>query len=76
MDKFQFERVGYFSVDPDSTEGKVKKTEVVVFLFNEIFQILYNSKSGLSLNCNLIIMFSVQLVFNRTVTLKEDPGKV
>uniref|UniRef100_A0A8C9B0I9 Glutamine--tRNA ligase n=1 Tax=Prolemur simus TaxID=1328070 RepID=A0A8C9B0I9_PROSS len=38
FDKFQFERLGYFSVDPDSHQG--------------------------------------QLVFNRTVTLKEDPGKV
>ncbi|XP_073086676.1 glutamine--tRNA ligase isoform X4 [Manis javanica] len=38
FDKFQFERLGYFSVDPDSLQG--------------------------------------QLVFNRTVTLKEDPGKV
>lgn len=38
FDKFQFERLGYFSVDPDSRPGK--------------------------------------LVFNRTVTLKEDPGKV
>uniref|UniRef100_A0A8C4TN82 Glutamine--tRNA ligase n=1 Tax=Erpetoichthys calabaricus TaxID=27687 RepID=A0A8C4TN82_ERPCA len=38
FDKFQFERVGYFSVDPDSTSHK--------------------------------------LVFNRTVTLKEDPGKI
>ncbi|XP_006036689.1 glutamine--tRNA ligase [Alligator sinensis] len=37
FDRFQFERLGYFSVDPDSTEEKV--------------------------------------VFNRTVTLKEDPGK-
>uniref|UniRef100_A0A8C0G1S4 glutamine--tRNA ligase n=1 Tax=Bubo bubo TaxID=30461 RepID=A0A8C0G1S4_BUBBB len=37
FDKFQFERLGYFSVDPDSEEGK--------------------------------------MVFNRTVTLKEDPGK-
>ncbi|XP_061474819.1 glutamine--tRNA ligase [Rhineura floridana] len=36
--KFQFERLGYFSVDPDSTDAK--------------------------------------LVFNQTVTLKEDPGKV
>ncbi|KAI8772081.1 glutamine--tRNA ligase [Biomphalaria glabrata] len=36
-DKFQFERSGYFSVDPDSTKGK--------------------------------------LVFNRTVTLKENSGK-
>ncbi|XP_006873679.1 PREDICTED: glutamine--tRNA ligase isoform X2 [Chrysochloris asiatica] len=38
FDKFQFERLGYFSVDPDSHQG--------------------------------------QLVFNRTVTLKEDPGKM
>ncbi|KAM9272190.1 glutamine--tRNA ligase [Cariama cristata] len=37
FEKFQFERLGYFSVDPDSKEGK--------------------------------------MVFNRTVTLKEDPGK-
>ena len=36
-DKFQFERVGFFSVDPDATGEK--------------------------------------LVFNRTVTLKEDTGK-
>ncbi|XP_319458.4 probable glutamine--tRNA ligase [Anopheles gambiae] len=36
-DKYQFERIGYFSVDPDSRNG--------------------------------------QLVFNRTVTLKEDTGK-
>ncbi|KAM4563872.1 glutamine--tRNA ligase [Odontesthes bonariensis] len=38
LDKFQFERVGYFSLDPDSTANK--------------------------------------LIFNRTVTLKEDPGKI
>uniref|UniRef100_A0A3P8X3B2 glutamine--tRNA ligase n=1 Tax=Cynoglossus semilaevis TaxID=244447 RepID=A0A3P8X3B2_CYNSE len=38
LDKFQFERLGYFSVDPDSTADK--------------------------------------MVFNRTVTLKEDPGKI
>lgn len=38
LDQFQFERVGYFSLDPDSTADK--------------------------------------LVFNRTVTLKEDPGKI
>ncbi|XP_020369493.1 glutamine--tRNA ligase isoform X1 [Rhincodon typus] len=38
FDKFQFERVGYFSVDLDSTDQK--------------------------------------LVFNRTVMLKEDPGKI
>uniref|UniRef100_A0A4W4DNB8 Glutamine--tRNA ligase n=1 Tax=Electrophorus electricus TaxID=8005 RepID=A0A4W4DNB8_ELEEL len=38
FDKFQFEREGYFSVDPDSTTEK--------------------------------------LVFNRTVMLKEDPGKI
>lgn len=38
FERFQFERVGYFSVDPDSTEDKI--------------------------------------IFNRTVTLKEDPGKI
>ncbi|KAF7695069.1 glutamine--tRNA ligase [Silurus meridionalis] len=38
FDKFQFERVGYFSLDPDTTADK--------------------------------------LIFNRTVTLKEDPGKI
>lgn len=38
FDKFQFERSGFFSVDPDSVEGA--------------------------------------LVFNRTVNLKEDSGKI
>ena len=38
FDKFQFERIGFFSVDPDSVPGQ-------------------------------------QLVFNRTVSLKEDTGK-
>ncbi|CAK9807281.1 Probable glutamine--tRNA ligase [Anthophora plagiata] len=38
FDKFQFERIGFFSVDPDTRPGK--------------------------------------LVFNKTVTLKEDPGKI
>ncbi|XP_078343273.1 glutamine--tRNA ligase-like isoform X2 [Oculina patagonica] len=37
-DKFQFERIGFFSVDPDSSKQK--------------------------------------LVFNRTISLKEDPGKL
>lgn len=37
-DKFQFERIGFFSVDPDSCKSK--------------------------------------LVFNRTISLKEDPGKL
>lgn len=27
FDKFQFERLGYFSVDPDSEEGKVSPGE-------------------------------------------------
>ncbi|KAL3851861.1 hypothetical protein ACJMK2_015562 [Sinanodonta woodiana] len=37
LDKFQFERLGFFSIDPDTTPDKI--------------------------------------IFNRTVTLKEDPGK-
>ena len=27
LDKFQFERIGYFSVDPESTKDKVKRKE-------------------------------------------------
>ena len=33
FDKFQFERIGYFSVDPDSTEDMVRPT----FFFKLIF---------------------------------------
>lgn len=33
-------------------------------------------KQSLSLTCLTWIFFSWQLVFNRTVTLKEDPGKI
>lgn len=76
LDKFQFERVGYFSLDPDSTEEKVKKKKVRLSLFHERFSVLFQFKGQLSLNCNFIHVFSLQLVFNRTVTLKEDPGKV
>lgn len=32
FDKFQFERLGYFSVDPDSEEGKVSPGEGAVGL--------------------------------------------
>lgn len=31
FDKFQFERVGYFSVDPDSTEDKVQNDRDTLF---------------------------------------------
>lgn len=46
LDKFQFERVGYFSVDPDSTEDKVEKNkekllyEKCFFLFPHILEII------------------------------------
>lgn len=33
LDKFQFERVGYFSVDPDSTEDKVQNYKYFVTFF-------------------------------------------
>lgn len=36
-DKFQFERVGYFSVDPDSTEGKVLFCLFCVFPRSTVF---------------------------------------
>lgn len=53
-----------------------KGKEVTLFPCNEIFQYLYYFRSRLGLKCNFIIMFFMQLVFNRTVTLKEDPGKL
>lgn len=33
FDKFQFERVGYFSVDPDSTKDKVQNCKYFVTFF-------------------------------------------
>lgn len=41
FDKFQFERVGYFSVDPDSTEDKVQIYNYIylyLIIFFHIFQ--------------------------------------
>lgn len=34
LDKFQFERVGYFSVDPDSTEDKVQQDKKTFHMKN------------------------------------------
>ena len=71
LDKFQFERVGYFSLDPDSTADKVQ-------LFKNVF--LYYKcvlRKAFCFGGEITSMFlSLQLVFNRTVTLKEDPGKI
>lgn len=63
FDKFQFERVGYFSLDPDSTSDKVTK----IYLKKT-----FNLIKSQAYSCNLFL----QLIFNRTVTLKEDPGKI
>lgn len=60
FDKFQFERIGYFSVDPDSTEDMVSIT-----LLNDRFDLI-----------DITICFSpLKFVFNRTVSLKEDAEK-
>ncbi|NWY00040.1 SYQ ligase, partial [Nothoprocta ornata] len=59
--KFQFERLGYFSVDPDSSARKVRLAE--------------RGGSVPSRRVLRALPPSPQLVFNRTVTLKEDPGK-
>ncbi len=37
LDKFQFERVGYFSVDPDTTNEKVKITHWLIMKFICLF---------------------------------------
>lgn len=56
-DKFQFERIGFFSVDPDTKPNKVSiKASAHTYI--------------------VLTLFLFQLVFNRTVTLKEDTGKV
>lgn len=39
FDKFQFERVGYFSVDPDSTEHKVQNYKYFDNIRNSLFYI-------------------------------------
>lgn len=36
LDKFQFERVGYFSVDPDSTEDKVEEDKEKNFYMKNV----------------------------------------
>lgn len=63
FDKFQFERLGYFSVDPDSEEGKVSPGQGAVGLPPARCGAWHQPSA------------SPQMVFNRTVTLKEDPGK-
>lgn len=65
FDKFQFERLGYFSVDPDSTDSKVSPGPGGA------------AHRAPLRGCSALSPASAcpQLVFNRTVTLKEDPGK-
>ena len=58
FDKFQFERLGYFSVDPDSTE------DLVSFCPS-----LSNFNLDRPLDHSTAIFSIFQLVFNRTVTL-------
>lgn len=67
FDKFQFERLGFFSVDPDSREGKVSPGEQPRGATPET---PVGGPRG-----SAPPPASPQLVFNRTVTLKEDPGK-
>lgn len=39
FDKFQFERVGYFSVDPDSTKDKVQNYNYSVDMYNILYYV-------------------------------------
>ena len=43
-DKFQFERNGFFSVDPDSTENKVSKCYFGVTMFHHILLFSYSTR--------------------------------
>lgn len=71
FDKFQFERLGYFSVDPDTEEGKVSPVRWGQRgSVRTLVQTLPARHGALSRPS-----VSPQMVFNRTVTLKEDPGK-
>lgn len=56
--RFQFERIGYFCVDPLSTTDKV-------LVLNCVY---YEERSALNKHTRL------QMVFNQTVTLKENPA--
>ncbi len=61
FDKYQFERIGYFSVDPDTTSDHVS-----AFFFSLLF--VFQKISN-------FYLFFFKLVFNRTVSLKEDAEK-
>jgi glutaminyl-tRNA synthetase len=62
FDKFQFERVGYFSVDPDTTDDLVCYT--ILFIPNTSIR-----------NFKYKRLVFKKMVFNRTVGLKEDSDK-
>ena len=59
LSRYQFERCGYFCMDYDTTQEKVR--------YHAIHQIVLGS--------TLILNF-FQIIFNRTVVLKEDTGKL
>lgn len=102
LSRFQFERVGYFCVDSDSTEGKVTATYLSIHLwyhsnnifpFSEALGIISQEelstidltlkregeKAWESLYAGIYVLFfcfSFQLVFNRTVSLKDSTNPV
>ncbi len=59
FDKFQFERVGYFSVDPDSTADKVQLCFILQVLVCNLrnYLVIY---SGLPV-CNMSVKFNCNL---------------
>lgn len=62
FDKFQFERVGYFSLDPDSTADKVQCNIFHTALFLDkrplyvVQSCVENLQNILNINCNLSFM--------------------
>ena len=109
LSRFQFERVGYFCMDSDSTEGKVTAIPTYlsihlwyyhsnnIFPFTEALGIISQEeltnqmsnqmnktlrgkekRHGEFIRRNLysLFCFSFQLVFNRTVSLKDSTNPV
>ena len=40
-DKFQFERIGFFSVDPDSSKQKVSDCLILTSIFSSLFSLYF-----------------------------------
>ena len=62
LDRFQFERMGYFSLDPDSTADKVL-WEFLCLIFKDfifkcyIFAVLVSANTTVNISCSFLLFF-------------------